>query len=315
MLTQMGSNQPLDKMRKAESLADALQKAESYCINCKTSSPMVCVERCDVWRVKHEILEIRRAVGEPKHGRQLLNVLKNKRRWMTLDMLCEKSRSVQELQQALRKSGFYHSRRTIVEAYLKPMIHVALVKQESFRFRATFYGTKVHDILTRLDWRTLGLLPIHSCCYEERVLKELINPKTFEELAKHVPEKSLSRILMRLQARGLLAKNPCTDYVFYHKVKSKPEMKLSPTEKRVFDAIPQAGIPTRQLFKVVGINLRRTYKYLHRLRKKKLVFALKLRKTYELTVQGREILNILDEIENLALSSLNVPVPIAHTPP
>jgi len=71
MLTGMGSNQPLGKVLEAESLIDALEKAETHCRNCNTSSPMVCVERCDVWRVKHEILEIRRIVGESDHVREL----------------------------------------------------------------------------------------------------------------------------------------------------------------------------------------------------------------------------------------------------
>jgi len=313
MLTEMGSNQPLGNLREAESLTDALNKAESYCKDCKTSSPIVCVERCDIWRVKHEILETRRVVGESTHVRRLLNVLKNKRRWKILDALCERSGSVKELQRNLRESGFHHSRQTIVEAYLKPMIKVGLVREEGLRFKATFYGRKIHDTLAGRN--SLSFLPVHSCCYEEVVLKELNKPKTFNELATLVPQKSLSRILMRLRARGLLAKSSRTDYVFYHKVKGKPKMKLSQTEKRVFDAIPQVGIPVRQLSRTLGINVRRTYKYLRRLREKKLVFALKIHRTYELTFQGREILNILDEIENLAFSLLNVPVPIVRGRP
>jgi len=312
MLTGMGSSQPLNKIHGAENLADALEKAEDYCKACAASSPMVCVERCDIWRLKHEILEIRRAVGESNHVRQLLNVLKNKRRWKTLDVLCERSLSPKELQRQLRESGFHHSRRTIVEAYLKPMIKVGLVRDDGGRFRVTFYGRKVNDKLVGRS--SLGLLPVHSCCYEEIVLKELDKPKTFNELAKRVPPKSLSRILMRLRARGLLVKSPRRDYVFYHRAKGKPKMKLSPTEKRVFDAIPQAGIPVRQLSSVVDISLRRTFKYLRRLREKKLVFALRMPRTYELTVQGREIVNILDEIENLAFSSMKVPVPTTHIP-
>jgi len=273
---------------------------------------MVCVERCEVWRVKHEILETRRVMNESNHRHQLLNVLKNRRRWRTLEALCEKSRSVKELQRDLRQRGFRHSRRTTVEAYLKPMMRVGLIRGDGVRFKVTFYGRKIHDQLAGLGWRSLSsMLPIHSCCYEEVVLKELDKPKTFNELASHVPPKSLSRILMRLRARGLVAKSLRTDYVFYHRVKGKPKPRLSPTERRVFDAIPQAGIPVRQLSKIVGINLRRTYKYLRRLREKKLVVALKASRTYELTVQGREILKVLDEMEKLAFSSLNVPVPVA----
>jgi len=305
----MGSDQPLGKVRQAASLAEALSRAEGYCKDCKTSSPMVCVERCDVWRVKHEIIEIRRVMGESNHARQLLNVMKNKRRWKTLHTLCEGSRSVKDLQRTLRESGFHHSRRTIFEAYLKPMIKVGLVREEGALFKATFYGRRIHDILGGRG--PLSLLPLHSCCYEEVVLKELDKPKTFNELAKKVPQKSLSRILMRLRARGLMAKSTSMEYVFYHKVKGRPKMKLSPTEKRVFEAIPQVGISARPLSRVVGINLRRTYKYLRRLREKKLVFALKISRTYELTAQGREIVNVLHEMESLALSSLNLPVPVA----
>jgi len=313
MLAEMGSNQSLSKIREVESLTDAFQKAEGYCKDCKASSPMVCVERCDIWRVKHEILEIRRVVGESNHVRQLLNVLKNKRRWKTLNALCERSYSLKELQRNLRENGFHHSRQTIVEAYLKPMIKVGLIREDSVKFKVTFYGRKIHDTLT--GHNSLSLLPVHSCCYEEAVLKELIKPKTFNELAANVPQKSLSRILMRLRARGLLIKSPRTDYVFYHKVNNKPRMKLSPTEERVFNAIPQAGVPVRQLSILVGINLRRTYKYLRKLRAKKLVFALRMHRTYELTVQGQEIVKILDEIEKLALSSLNAPVSIVHPLP
>jgi DNA-binding HxlR family transcriptional regulator len=295
-------------MREAESLGDALEKAEVYCRGCKTSSPMVCVERCDVWRVKHEILETRRVVSQSDHVHRLLNVLKNRRRLRVLDLLCERARDVKELQREMRAIGFRHSRRTIVEAYVMPMIGAGLVREDGALFRVTFYGRKLHDVLVGRGSLTV-LLPVHSCCYEEAVLRELTQPKTFNELAARVPKKSLSRILMRLRARGLLAKNQRIDYVFYHRVKGKPKVRLSPTERRVFDAIPQEGIAVRALFKVVGINLRRTYKYLRRLRAKKLVFALRVPRTYELTVQGREIVNTMDEMEKLALSSLNVPVP------
>jgi len=313
VLSEVGSNRPLNRVKDAPSLTEALGRAESYCKDCKIASPMVCVERCDVWRVKHEILEVKRFVNENMHTRQLLNAVKNKRRLKILDAFCERSLSVRELQRHLRESGFRHSRSTILEAYLKPLLRVGLVGEDGVRFRATFYGRMVQGLLS--EHGSMGLLPLHSCCYEEVVLKELCTPKTFGELATLVPPKSLSRILMRLRAKGLLAEKPRSNYVLYHRVKGKLRMPLSPTEKRVFEAIPQTGIAIRSLSSAVGINIRRTFKYLHRLREKKLVFALKTRRTYELTVQGRDIANILDEIEKLAESSLNVPVPVAHSLP
>jgi predicted transcriptional regulator len=115
---------------------------------------------------------------------------------------------------------------------------------------------------------------------------------------------------MRLRAKKLLAERANPNYVFHHKTKGKPKMRLSPTEKRVFDAIPPVGIPALSLSNLVGINLRRTYKYLRKLREKKLAFALRTRRTYELTAQGKEILRIIDEIEKSAVYSLNIAVPI-----
>jgi len=160
MLRQVGSDQTQKRIDAASSLTDALAKADSCCEDCKTPSPMVCVERCDVWRVKHEILEIKRVVGEDTHARRLLNVLKNRRRLKILDALSERSHNVKELQMRLREGGFHHSRRTLVEAYLKPMIGVGLIREDGSRFRTTFYGRKVQHLLGENN--SLGLLPIHS---------------------------------------------------------------------------------------------------------------------------------------------------------
>lgn len=298
-------NQTLKKMGQASNLTDALSTVENYCKNCKTASPMVCVERCEVWQVKHEIQEIRRVTSEKTHLRKLFNALKNKRRLKILKALCEHAQNVEELQKHLHQNGFHHSHETVVEAYLKPLISVGLVRMEGVRFKVTFYGRMVQNLLSQQAFS--DLLPVHSCCYEETVLKELNTPKTFNELATHVPPKSLSRILMRLRAKKLLIGKAHSHYVSYHKAENTLRMQqLSPTEKRVLDAIPQAGITIRSLSAIVGINIRRTFKYLRRLREKNLVFALRAKRTYELTVEGREIMRVLEEIERLASSSMNV---------
>ena len=221
--------------------------------------------------------------------------------------LCEYPRSLKELQKCLKEKGFYHSCSTIAVTYLKPLIEAGLVKKDGARYRATIYGRKIHDALRHSDY--VGSLPLHSHCYEEVVLNELAErPLTFEGLASKVPPKSLSRILKRLQTKGLLAQRSNSDYVFYHRIKGRPKMALSPTEKRVFNSIPLAGIPARQLAREVGITLRRTYKYLQRLKERKLVFALKTRRTYELTIKGKETAGLLNEITKLATTSLNLPI-------
>ena len=311
MLSQAGANKPYARNTESKSLLEILEQAENHCKDCETVSPMICVEHCDVWKVKNEILETRRIVNQKDHAIQLLNILKNERRLKILDALMKRPRSLRELQDYLRKFGYQHSRSTIINAYVKPLLATGLVRGERTRYRLTFYGKSFHGILKGVFLR--DMLPIHSCCYEEAVLRKLkAKPETFNELAALVPPKSLSRVLTRLRKKGLITKNPRSDYVFYHKIKGRPEVKLSPTEKRVFKAIPKAGISARSLSKEVGINLRRTYKYLRRLRNKKLVFALRMPRTYELTQSGTETAQLLDEMTRLTMTSLGAPIPIAR---
>lgn len=307
----MDSHKPFAKLTASKSLLEILEHAEQYCKNCDTVSPMICVERCDVWKVKNEILEIRRVVNQRNHAVRLFNVLKNKRRLKILDALVERSHSVKELQEYLRNMGYRHSRSTIVNAYIKPLLDTGLIKREGSRYRLTFYGKSFHDILKGVFFK--DTLPIHSCCYEEVVLRALkAQPKTFNELEKLVPSKSLSRVLTRLRKRGLISKKPRSEYVFYHKIRGQPKVKLSPTEKRIFKTIPKAGISACSLSKTVGINLRRTYKYLRRLRNKKLVFALKTSRTYQLTQSGTETAQLLEKVARLTTTSLSTPIPIVR---
>lgn len=305
MLTQVETNPNRlpDKIANASNVSDALKQAETYCRGCRTSSPMICVERCDVWRLKHEILSTRQTVGQKGHIQQLLNSVKSPRRLTILNALCQGPSNLKDLQAYLKKEGFYHSLSTISTAYVKPLINAGVISEDNGRYRLTFYGRKIHDFFPPV--RTERPLPIHSSCYEEAVIRKLANrPKTFKELAESVPQKSLSRILMRLRTQGLLqAEKAHGEYVFYHKAKGTPKTNLSPTEKRMFNIIPPEGISTSQLSKEAKITVRRTYKYLLRLRQKKLVFALKSPRTYQLTEKGKEIAAILDEVNSLVTSA------------
>lgn len=306
MSTKVGSCQLSGTVQVASGLTEALAHVATHCEGCKVSSPMICVERCDVWKVKNEIFSIRELISNNGHARRLLNAIKNPRRLRILDALSELPRNLKGLQRRLKREGFYHSRSTIMLAYVKPLINAGLVREDNGRFRITFYGRKLHEILHQTNVQSL--LPVRSCCYEEEVIKELMEcPKTFGELAEAVPPKSLSRILMRLQTKGLLSKREQREYVFYHKTKNKLKTALSPTEKRLFNLIPAEGITARQLSLEAKITLRRTYKYLRRLRDKKLVFALKKKRTYDLTTQGRKIAELLNDMDNL-VTSIVVPV-------
>jgi len=264
---------------------------------------MTCVEECELWKVKNEILRLNGIVNKDDHLSHLFNAIKSQRRLKILDGLSQRPSSIKELQEHLKNHGYYHSRQTINE-YIKPLVKAGLAKEESNKYILTLYGRKIHDVIKRFNLN--NLLPARSSCYEEVILEELANgSKTRDQLVKSVPFKSLPRATRRLQRRKLIIKNKLSDYVFYFKNKNRTNDRLSPTEKRVFNAIPDVGISARQLSKEVGINLRRTYQYLRRLREKKLVFAQKMPITYELTTDGRKLANFLEAMTQVALSASN----------
>jgi len=150
-------------------------------------------------------------------------------------------------------------------------------------------------------------LPKHSSCYEESILRELLHgAKTYEEMAKSVP--SLSRTLRRLQQEGLITKKQPVDHIFYFQTGRNFNGKLSPTERRVLNTIPEEGMSARKLSKEVRITLRRTYKYLRRLGEKQLVFTKNIPRTYNLSKIGRKVAIFLDDLMQFVSSASNFSV-------
>jgi len=280
------------------SLGQTLQVMEERCKDCDVVSPMFCVEQCETWKVKKELREISRVISEGNHGLKLLNAIKNKRRLVMLNVLRDRPLPFNMLQKKLMSYGFFHSKKTIGE-YLKPLLKAGLVKESGDRFGFTLYGRKVHDAVVRHGFA--GQLPVHSDGYEERILRCLLDgAKTRGELLEVAPLKSLSRTLKRLQERKLIVDNSPSDRVFYFRTKRALSLeRLSPTQKRICDAVPQAGISARDLSSAVGVNLRRTYKYLRNLRGKKLMFRRNVPSRYELTAKGRATAEFLEEIANI----------------
>lgn len=277
------------------SLGQTLQVMKERCKSCNVVSPMLCVEQCETWRVKRELQETSKVLAKNNHGLKLLNAIKNNRRLTILAILWERPSSLDGLQRKLKTRGFHHSRKTIIE-YLKPLLKAGLVKRSSNRFWLTLYGRKVHNAVARHGFA--GQLPIHSSGYEEKILRCLLDgAKTRSELLNVTPAKSLPRTLKRLRELKLILNDSPSDRVFYFRTKRALSLeRLSPTQKKICYAIPQAGISARDLSKAVGINLRRTYKYLRSLRGKKLVFRRNLPVSYGLMARGRVIAEFLEEI-------------------
>jgi len=250
------------------------------------------MEQCEIWKIKNEFLKIGEVLGQDNYLSKLFNVIKNARRLKILDMISSMPCDTKELQKRLRANGYYHSRRTISE-YLEPLLKIGLVKKEGNRYASTLYGRKINAILRVFNLE--NALPKHSSCYEEFVLRELLDgASTYEELAKSVP--TLSRVISRLQEEGLINKIKHADCAFYFQTKRNFDRKLSPTEKRVLAAIPENGVSARKLSKQVGITLRRTYKYLRRLKEKQLIFTLNMPRNYMLTKLGKEVASFLEEL-------------------
>jgi predicted transcriptional regulator len=302
MTSQMSLQQLQINIHKENAdFAQIVSQIEDHCHNCKPLSPMSCIEQCEIWKMKNEFLKIGEILGQGNHLSELFNVIKNVRRLKILDIVSALPCDIKELQKRLKDNGYYHSCRTISE-YLEPLLKIGLVKKEGNRYRSTLYGREINAMLKRFNLE--NALPKHSSCYEETVLRELLHgPKAYEELVKSGP--SLSRVIRRLQEEGLIIKKKSVDHVSYFQIKRNFDGKFSPTERRVLDAISEAGVPARKLSKRVGINLRRTYKYLRRLANKGLVFTKSIPRTYELTRSGKEVARFLDELARFISTASN----------
>ena len=301
MILEIDSRQWLSKIvNNSAELVEILKQADSVCRYCEPISPVICIEQCEIWRAKNELLEMNGMLREDDHVHDLLNAVKNDRRQKVMEALSQRPRSIKGLQEYLKSKGYYHSQHTIASEYVEPLVKAGLVKRDGAKYRLTLYGQKFRDVLKRFNVE--NLLPPHSHCHEEIVLKKLKDgPKSYANLVESLTQKSLSRSLKRLIENGLVTKSKTSDYVFYFRTKKVPKKAFSPTEKKVYETIPGVGISTRELSEKVGINLRRTYKYLQRLRKRRLVFTRKKPKTYELTPSGMKLVTFLEETAKLVL--------------
>ena len=305
MTSQIALQQLLTETSKENAdFAQIISQIETQCHDCKPLSPMSCIEQCEIWKMKNEFLKIGEILGQGYQLSKLFNAIKNVRRSKTLDIVSALPCDVKELQKRLKNNGYYHSCPTISE-YVEPLIKTGLVKKEDNRYVSTLYGRKINAMLKNFNLESA--LPKHSSCYEESVLRELLQgTRTYKELAKSIP--SLPRVIRRLQEEGLITKKQSVYHVFYFKTKRNFDRKLSPTEKRVLDTIPEEGVSTRKLSKSVGITLRTTYKYLRRLREKQLVSTKNMPQTYELTKLGKEVASFLDELVGFILVVSNISV-------
>lgn len=289
-------NQP----EKRITLAQTLERISEECRDCYPSSPLKCISGCSIWKLKNELRKIHAIITQEKYRGTLLNTLKNKRRLKILETLTERTLSTHQLQKELKRHNWHHSQRTIMSEYIGPLVAAGLITSNSSRYKATIFGYRLNRLLT--DFQGMqDILPPRSSCYEEKLIETLYEkPRTRAELRSTMSTESLSRVLKRLREKKLLMKNSEKHYIFYFKTRRNPQQeKLSPTEERVYSNVPEEGATAQKLAQKTNITLRRTYKYLSKLRGKKLVFRRKRPKTYKLTNEGRKISELLSKIQAL----------------
>lgn len=292
----------LQSTRNSENrdLASMLKTLDAECRNCAPTSPLECITRCQVYNLKNELRKLRETMDNPNYIKELFNVLKNETRLHILKAIVNGRYSVNQLQQELKKTGHSHSQDTINEEYLQPLLAVGLATESRDEYYATTFGGRLTNLLGAFP-EFAEMLPAHSECYEETLLRALLSgPKTFDEIESLISSKIASRILKRLRSVGLIETPEDRDYIFFFKSKRDPCKEVfTETERKIYDTLPNEGISAGKLAKESGLSMRRTYKYLRGLKGKKLVFIRRTPKAYGLTCKGEMLATVLAELQQI----------------
>jgi len=296
-------DEPFHYFKTEQKTSDLVKKLKVLGVECRTCtplSPIECVTRCSLWKLKNELRQLRETMDDPNFIKELINVLKNNTRLRILKTIVSGRYSLTKLQEQLRKEGYPHSRDTVSEEDLRPLVEVGLAAESQDYYYATVFGGHLSELLGDFV-EFVDVLPAHSECYEETILDALLSgPKTFEDLEVYLSPKIASRILKRLKTVGLIDAPKKRDYVFFFRSKRDPNKEsLSETEKRVYLGLPEEGIAARKLAAKSKISLRRTYKYLRGLKGKKLIFTRKSPRTYNLAERGEKLASLLRGLQDL----------------
>lgn len=292
--------QPTRKGENHRDLASMLKSLDAECRNCAPISPLQCITRCQAYKLKNELRKLRETMDNPNYMKELFNVLKNETRLHILNAIVNGRYSVSQLQQELKRTGRSHSQETINEEYLQPLMAVGLATESRDEYYATTFGGRLTELLECFP-EFAEVLPAHSECYEETLLRALLSgPKTFEEIEALISPKIASRILKRLRSVGLIQTPQERDYIFFFRSKREPSKEtFTAAERKIYDAIPNEGISAGKLSKETGLSMRRVYKYLRGLKGKKLIFIRRTPKAYGLTCRGEMLASVLQELQQI----------------
>jgi hypothetical protein len=265
--------------RKAEnnqSLTGILKSLDAKCSNCAPTTPLECISRCQVYKLKNELRNLRETMDNPGYLKELFNVLKNETRFNVLQTIVNGGCSIGQLNQMVKKPDDTFSQQNLIQEHLIPLIRAGLVTEKRDEYCTTMFGGRLTELLKNFS-EYVQALPAHSECYEEIVLQTLLSgPKKYEEIEAKIPPISTSRTLQRLRSTGLIETPAERDYVFFFKTIRDPNKEtISASERKVYDALVTKGSSVGKLSKDTGLSPRRTYKCVKVLKGKKTNFSKK----------------------------------------
>jgi predicted transcriptional regulator len=302
--------------RKGENnqdLAGMLKSLDTECRNCAPITPLECIGRCQVYKLKNELRKLRETMDNPNYIKELFNVLKNETRFHLLQAIVNGRCAVGQLRQVLKKTGYSYSQQNLSEEYLLPLIKVGLATEVRDEYCTTMFGGRLTELLENSP-EFVEILPAHSECYEETLLQSLLSgPKTFEGIEALISPKSTSRILKRLRSVGLVETPIERDYIFFFKTKRDPKKEtFTASERKIYNSITNEGISVGKLANDTGLSVRRTYKCLRGMKGKKLIFIRRTPKVYTLTCKGEKLASTLQELQQIVEDTWNSSKQVMH---
>jgi len=236
-------------------------------------------------------------MDNPAYTTDFFNVLKNQTRLRIFQMIVNGKCTLAKIQQELKNVNLSYSQYSISDDYIQPLITMGIVTESVGKYNATLFGICINNLLGGFD-EFIQKLPSQSECYEETLLcLLLLGPKSRQEIQEVISPIIASRVLKRLATTNLINLPADRNYIFFYKSKRDPALeKLTETEIKVYQAIPEQGIDVDKLAKLVGLSQRRTYNHIRHLKGKKLVFTRNIPITYSLTTDGQKIAIILQNL-------------------
>jgi len=94
---------PIRKTENNSDLTAMLQTLDAECRNCAPITPLECINRCQVYKLKNELRKLRETMDNPNYIKELFNVLKNETRLHILQAIVNGRYSVSQLQKNSKK--------------------------------------------------------------------------------------------------------------------------------------------------------------------------------------------------------------------